>query len=92
MVTGYHKSNPGCDDWTSTGTWARVGAIAVDPRMIPYGTRMFIVSNDGAYVYGLATAEDCGGSIKGNRVDLYFDSNYECFQFGIRNCTIYILE
>ncbi len=92
VATGYHKSNPGCDDWTSTGTWARVGAIAVDPRMIPYGTRMFIVSNDGAYVYGLATAEDCGGSIKGNRVDLYFDSNYECYQFGIRNCTIYFLE
>jgi len=63
----------------------------VDPRMIPYGTRMFIVSNDGAYVYGLATAEDCGGAIKGNRVDLYFDSNYDCFQFGIRDCTIYIL-
>ena len=92
VATGYHKSNPGCDDWTSTGTWARVGAIAVDPRMIPYGTRMFIVSNDGVYFYGLATAEDCGGSIKGNRVDLYFDSNYECFQFGIRDCTIYILE
>lgn len=92
VATGYHKSNAGCDDWTSTGTWARVGAIAVDPRMIPYGTRMFIVSNDGAYVYGLATAEDCGGAIKGNRVDLYFDSNYECFQFGIRACTIYILE
>ena len=91
VATGYHKSNAGCDDWTSTGTWARVGAIAVDPRMIPYGTRMFIVSNDGAYVYGLATAEDCGGAIKGNRVDLYFDSNYDCFQFGIRDCTIYIL-
>lgn len=92
VATGYNKTNAGCDDWTSTGTWARVGAIAVDPRMIPYGTRMFIVSNDGQYIYGLATAEDCGGSIKGNRVDLYFDTNYECFQFGIRNCTIYILE
>ena len=92
VATGYNKTNAGCDDWTSTGTWARVGAIAVDPRMIPYGTRMFIVSNDGEYIYGLATAEDCGGSIKGNRVDLYFDSNYECFQFGIRDCTIYILE
>ncbi|MBQ9167086.1 MAG: G5 domain-containing protein [Oscillospiraceae bacterium] len=91
VATGYNKSNEGCDDWTATGTLARVGAIAVDPRMIPYGTRMFIVSNDGAYVYGVATAEDCGGSIKGNRVDLYFDSNYECFQFGIRDCTIYIL-
>ena len=92
VATGYNKTNEGCWDWTATGTWARVGAIAVDPRMIPYGTRMFIVSNDGEYVYGLATAEDCGGSIKGNRIDLYFDTNYECFQFGIRNCTVYILE
>ncbi len=91
-ASGYNKSNAGCDDWTATGTWARVGAIAVDPRMIPYGTRMFIISNDGAYVYGLATAEDCGGAIKGNRVDLYFDTNYECFQFGRRNCTVYILD
>lgn len=92
VATGYNKTNEGCWDWTSTGTWARVGAIAVDPRMIPYGTRMFIVSNDGEYVYGLATAEDCGGAIKGNRVDLYFDTNAECFQFGVRNCTIYILD
>ena len=91
LATGYNKTNEGCDDWTATGTLARVGAIAVDPRMIPYGTRMFIVSNDGAYVYGIATAEDCGGSIKGNRIDLYFDTNYECFQFGRRDCTIYIL-
>ena len=91
LATGYNKTNEGCDDWTATGTLARVGAIAVDPRMIPYGTRMFIVSNDGAYVYGIATAEDCGGSIKGNRIDLYFDTNYECFQFGIRDCTVYIL-
>ena len=91
VATGYNKTNEGCDDWTATGTLARVGAIAVDPKMIPYGTRMFIVSNDGAYVYGIATAEDCGGSIKGNRIDLYFDTNYECFQFGIRDCTVYIL-
>lgn len=92
VATAYNKYNEGCWDWTYTGTLARVGAIAVDPRMIPYGTRMFIVSNDGEYIYGLATAEDCGGAIKGNRVDLYFDTNAECFQFGIRDCTIYILE
>lgn len=91
VATGYNKSNEGCNDWTATGTLARVGAIAVDPRMIPYGTRMFIVSNDGAYVYGVATAEDCGGAINGSRVDLYFDTNYECFQFGVRDCTVYIL-
>ena len=76
---------------TATGTKARVGAIAVDPKLIPYGTRMFIVSNDGEYVYGIATAEDCGGGVKGNHVDLFFDTVNECFQFGIRQCTIYFL-
>lgn len=91
LATAYHKSDAGCDDWTATMTLARVGAIAVDPRVIPYGTRMFIVSNDGEYIYGLATAEDCGGAIKGARVDLYYDSVAECNQFGRRDCTIYFL-
>lgn len=76
---------------TATGTKARVGAIAVDPSLIPYGTRMFIVTNDGQYVYGIATAEDCGGGVKGNHVDLFFDTKDECIQFGVRQCTIYFL-
>lgn len=87
-ATGYS-----CDGYgiTYCGTVARVGAIAVDPRVIPYGTRMYIVSNDGEYVYGIASAEDCGGGIKGHKVDLYFNTSAECFQFGVRPCTIYIL-
>ena len=78
---------------TATGTEARVGAIAVDPSVIPYGTRMFIVTNDGEYVYGIATAEDCGSldHIVGDRVDLYFDTWDECIRFGYRECTIYFL-
>ncbi len=86
-----------CNPWdrgiTATGTKARVGAIAVDPTVIPYGTRMFIVSNDGEYVYGIATAEDCGDTqyICGNRVDLYYDTYEECIQFGYRECTVYFL-
>lgn len=91
VATAYHNTDPGCTIYTATGTLCRVGAIAVDPRVIPYGTRMYIVTNDGQYVYGLAVAEDCGGSIKGNRVDLYYDSVDECWEFGIRNCTIYFL-
>ena len=77
---------------TATGTPARYGAIAVDPKVIPYGTRMYIVSEDGNWIYGEATAEDCGGAIKGNIIDLYFDSYNTCIQFGRRNCTVYILE
>ena len=76
---------------TATGTTARVGAIAVDPRVIPYGTRMFIVSADGSITYGVATAEDCGGNIKGNRIDLFFDTYNECISFGVRTCDVYLL-
>ena len=90
-ATAYH-----CEGYvgtTATGTVARVGAIAVDPRVIPYGTRMFIITNDGEYVYGIATAEDCGSPnhIVGDRVDLYFDTKEECIEFGYRECTIYFL-
>ena len=91
VATAYTNTDPGCTIWTATGTLCRVGAIAVDPTVIPYGTRMYIVSNDGQYIYGIAVAEDCGGSIKGNRVDLYFDTDAECWQFGIRSCTVYFL-
>ena len=77
---------------TATGTTARVGAIAVDPKVIPYGTRMFIVSADGSITYGVATAEDCGGNIKGNRIDLFFDTYDECISFGVRACDVYLLD
>lgn len=90
-ATAYNNVDPGCTIYTATGTLCRVGAIAVDPKVIPYGTRMYIVSNDGRYVYGIATAEDCGKSIKGNRIDLYFDTVDECNTFGIRNCQVYFL-
>lgn len=90
-ATAYHNSDPGCTIYTAIGTLCRVGAIAVDPRVIPLGTRMYIVSDDGQYIYGVAVAEDTGKSIKGNKIDLYFDSVAECNTFGIRGCTVYFL-
>ena len=90
-ATAYTHTDAGCDFITATGTTVHRGTVAVDPRYIPYGTRMFIVSNDGEYVYGISVAEDCGGDIKGDRMDLYFPTFYECIQFGRRNCTIYFL-
>lgn len=85
-----------CEGWssvgiTATGTVARVGEIAVDPDVIPLGSRLFIVSDDGEYVYGVATAEDTGGLIIGHRIDLYYDTEAECWEFGARNCTVYFL-
>ena len=90
-ATAYTHTDEGCDMITATGSTVHMGTVAVDPRYIPYGTRMFIVANDGSYVYGISEAEDCGGAIKGDRVDLYFPTYYECMQFGWRTCTIYFL-
>ncbi len=90
-ATAYTHTDAGCDLITATGSTVHIGTVAVDPRYIPYGTRMFIVANDGSYVYGISEAEDCGGAIKGDRVDLYFPTYNECMAFGWRNCTIYFL-
>ncbi len=90
-ATAYSAAEPGVSGWTSRGTRAKVGTVAVDPRVIPYGTRMFIVSNDGKYVYGFGVAEDCGGAIKNDIIDLYFNTVQECYEFGRRGCTAYIL-
>lgn len=90
-ASGYTHTDAGCDMLTFTETIVHVGTVAVDPEVIPYGTRMFIVSNDGSYVYGISVAEDCGGAIKKDRVDLYFPTTSECFQFGRRDCTVYFL-
>jgi 3D (Asp-Asp-Asp) domain-containing protein len=91
-ATAYTHTDEGCDMTTATGTTVRVGTVAVDPKLIPYGTRMFIVTNDGAYIYGVGTAEDCGGAIKGNRLDLYFPTDPECWAFGVRMATVYFLD
>lgn len=90
-ATAYCRIEEG-GEVTSTGTPTRVGAIAVDPRVIPYGTRMFIVTKDGAYIYGEATAEDCGGAIKGHRLDLFYETMAECVVFGVRDCDVYFLD
>lgn len=90
-ATAYTHLDEGCDMVTATGTRVKWGTVAVDPRMIPYGTRMFIVTSDGSFIYGIATAEDCGGAIKGNRIDLYMPTLSEAFRFGRRSCTVYFL-
>ena len=90
-ATAYTHSDAGCTSTTATGTKVHHGTVAVDPRYIPYGTRMFIMASDGSYVYGLCEAEDCGGDIKGDRVDLYLPSTESCMAFGRRRCTVYFL-
>lgn len=81
---------------TATGKSVKPGYIAVNPNQIPYGTKMWIVSDDGSYVYGYASAEDTGGFIywsgsSSTVCDLYFDSESQACAFGRRGVTIYIL-
>ncbi len=91
VATAYTHTDEGCDEITANGTRVRWGVVAVDPSVIPYGTRMFIVSTDGSFVYGLSTAEDCGGAIQNKRLDLYMETKEKCFQFGVKDCTVYFL-
>lgn len=77
---------------TATGKAVMPGRVAVNPKQIPYGTEMWIVSNDGV-VYGYAVAEDTGGFAKKGyyTVDLYMNSVSQCRQWGDRGVTIYVL-
>ena len=68
------------------GTSCHYGTCAVDPTVIPYGTRLYIEG------YGVALANDCGGAVKGNIVDLYMNSTSQCIQWGRRYVTAYVLE
>jgi len=77
---------------TKTGTRAKVGTIAVDPKVIPMGTKMYIEGLNGAKNYGVGKAEDIGGAIKGKIIDLYFDTHAETIQWGRQQVNVYILK
>lgn len=78
---------------TATGAPAAFGRVAVNPNVIPYGTKLFICSPDGKVVYGYAVASDTGGACMRNTIiaDLYYDTLSECYQIGVRNMNVYIL-
>ena len=76
----------GATGHTSVGLWPKRGIVAVDPRVIPYYTKLYIPG------YGTAIAGDTGGAIVGTRIDLFMDSLHECYQWGRRDVEIYILE
>lgn len=96
VATAYcpcYQCSGGWGTKTASGIKAKVGVIAVDPRIIPLGTRVYVTSADGkSWYYGYAVAGDTGGAIKGNRIDLFFNSHYECVNFGRRSAKVYILE
>jgi 3D (Asp-Asp-Asp) domain-containing protein len=71
---------------TATGTGVCRGTVAVDPRVIPLGTRLYVEG------YGYATALDTGGAICGNKIDVWFPSLGECYQWGYRTVKVTILD
>ncbi len=85
-ATAYSASCAGCDGYTASGRRAGHGIVAVDPRVIPLGTRLFIPG------YGYAVAGDTGGAIRGMRIDLGFDSQGDALEFGRRTVKVYTLR
>ncbi|MEL7647245.1 MAG: 3D domain-containing protein [Sedimentibacter sp.] len=77
---------------TASGTKAQPGTVAVDPSVIPLGTKLYIASTDGSPDYGYATALDTGGAIKGYRIDLFMEDGTKANNYGIRQVKVYVLE
>jgi uncharacterized protein YabE (DUF348 family) len=86
IATAYTAGCYGCTGITATGVRAGFGVIAVDPRVIPLGTRLYIPG------YGRAIAGDTGGSIHGHRVDLGMNTLAQALRFGRRAVTVYVLR
>ncbi len=89
-ATAYTYTGNNC----STGVAPQPGYIAVNPRVIPYGTKMYIKSPNGKIIYGYAVAADTGGFIRNHPtgIDLFMSTASACTNFGVRQMEIYILE
>ncbi len=93
-ATAYTNEGGRLSQWTASGMRAQVGVVAVDPKKIPYGTKLYIVSPNGSYVYGYAIAGDIGSGVENGSLvaDLFMDTYQECIQFGKRQMVVYVLE
>jgi 3D (Asp-Asp-Asp) domain-containing protein len=89
VATAYCPCEKCCgksDGITATGVKAKENrTVAADPNVLPYGTE--ILCGMGEYV-----VEDCGGAIKGNRVDFFFDTHEEALKFGKKEFSIWVKE
>ncbi len=89
-ATAYDPGPRSCgkyaDGYTATGAKAEKGVVAVDDRVIPMGTRMYIPG------YGFAIAADRGSAIKGNRIDLCYPTYRQAIQFGRKKVKVYLLD
>ena len=85
-ATAYLPTDGGGDGITATGVQAHHGIVAVDPNVIPLGTRLYIPG------YGEAVAADTGGDIIGNRIDVVLEDYSSAIQFGRRTVEVYVLS
>jgi len=83
--TGKSPGSPGYGI-TASGMYVKPGVVAVDPRVIPLGTRLYVEG------YGYSIAADTGGAIKGNRIDLYMRTLSEAYRWGRRTVKVYVLD
>ncbi len=90
QATAYYQ--PGTKG--AAGVYLRPGHVAINTNLYPYGTKFYIKSSDGAYIYGYAVAADTGGFVKTRptNFDLFFTSKDACRRFGRRNIEVYVLE
>lgn len=87
-ATAYTDDKQSQGKWvgqTATGTKPRVGIVAVDPKVIPLGTRLYVEG------YGQAIAGDTGGAIKGNRIDVFLPNRGECTEWGRKNIRVRVI-
>ena len=78
---------------TATGMKARKGVIAVDPKVIPLYTKLYVeILDKNTPDYGFCIAGDVGSAIKGNKIDLYYDSQEYVDRFGVKKVRVYILN
>jgi 3D (Asp-Asp-Asp) domain-containing protein len=85
VATGYWPDPSWSTGITAMGTKAQFGVAAVDPSVIPLGTHLYVPG------YGPAIAEDTGGAIIGDRIDLCFNDGYQAIDWGVRPVTVEIL-
>ncbi|MBP2636628.1 MAG: spore cortex-lytic enzyme [Firmicutes bacterium] len=86
QATAYTSQDPGCGNLTKREHYLRKGLVAVDPKIIPLGTRLYIEG------YGYAIADDIGSAIKGNKIDLAYENRKDAFSFGRKTVTVFVLN
>ena len=85
-ATAYTRYDEGCTNYTYRGNYLRRGLVAVDPDVIPLGTKLYVPD------YGYAVADDIGGAIQGNKIDLAMETLDEAFAYGRRQITAYVIH